>query len=290
MTRFGLLIGLLGLLGSAPSWALSTGERLTQLEQQVAAFRGQIDSLIALQSGDASGRQQTADSTLLQMQTLQQQLRDIQNQIDLLQNQSEAAQLAQKKQAEALERRVTLLEDRAIAPAQPPRSVPPISTRPIPVLGPQAVAATTSTAAQAAAPVGNEQADYDAAFALIKQGKYDNAISAFSNFAKNYPQSARVANAHYWTGEAQYILGRNEDAIKALQIVYNRYGNSDKAADALYKLASIYQEQQKNAQAIPLYRQVMSKYPDTRAAQQAKQKLDQLVPAKPTAQKKPAAS
>ncbi|MEW6613774.1 MAG: tol-pal system protein YbgF [Pseudomonadota bacterium] len=293
-----LLLG--GMGQAAPAWALSTGERLTQLEQQTSVLKAQLDSLVAVQAASGNGRQALENLTT-QMQKLQEQIRELQGQIEVQQHKAEESRQLFGKQMEALERRVTLLEDKgapapaaaeAAAPvpaptppaaATPPEKRPGLVVTPPPPSFPASAQAAPAPVASTAAPArpaavadnGDVQA-YDSAFNLLKQGKYGPAVDAFAAFIKKYPGSSRLPNAYYWMGEAQYVLGRSDAALKSLQVVDMRFPTSEKAADALYRRAGIYEDGKQWSMAKGLYNQVITRYPSSRAAQQARQKLEQL--------------
>ncbi|MEW5790949.1 MAG: tol-pal system protein YbgF [Pseudomonadota bacterium] len=281
-----LLLG--GGMGQAvPAWALSTGERLTQLEQQTSVLKAQLDSLVAVQAASGNGRQALENLTM-QMQKLQEQIRELQGQIEVQQHKAEESRQLLGKQMEALDRRVTLLEDKsAPAPAAaeatapvPPAAATSLEKRPGLVVTPPPPSFPASAQVAPAQPAavadnGDVQA-YDSAFNLLKQGKYGPAVDAFAAFIKKYPGSSRLPNAYYWMGEAQYVLGRSDAALKSLQVVDMRFPTSEKAADALYRRAGIYEDSKQWSMAKGLYNQVITRYPSSRAAQQARQKLEQL--------------
>lgn len=80
-------------------------------------------------------------------------------------------------------------------------------------------ASTTPTAdagtANAGAPVksGDANTDYNAAIALVQdKSRQDDAMVAFQNFIKNYPDSTYLPNANYWLGQLNYNKGKKDDA------------------------------------------------------------------------------
>ncbi len=88
-----------------------------------------------------------------------------------------------------------------------------------PAAGDQSGAATPAPAADASAssgaPVqsGDANTDYNAAIALgAGQIAPDDAIVAFQNFVKKYPDSTYQPNANYWLGQLNYNKGKKDDA------------------------------------------------------------------------------
>lgn len=140
-------------------------------------------------------------------------------------------------------------------------------------------AATTAPDAGAAAtgaPVqsGDANTDYNAAIALVQdKSRQDDAIAAFQNFIKKYPDSTYQPNANYWLGQLNYNKGKKDDAAFYFASVVKNYPKSPKAADAMYKVGVIMQDKGDTAKAKAVYQQVISKYPGTDGAKQAQKRL-----------------
>ncbi|MDU5848782.1 MAG: YbgF trimerization domain-containing protein, partial [Cronobacter sakazakii] len=79
----------------------------------------------------------------------------------------------------------------------------------------QATPDANASAPTASAPTqsGDANTDYNAAIALVQdKSRQDEAITAFSNFIKQYPDSTYQPNAHYWLGQLNYNKGKKDDA------------------------------------------------------------------------------
>ncbi|HBB4014522.1 TPA: cell division protein CpoB [Escherichia coli] len=146
-----------------------------------------------------------------------------------------------------------------------------------------AAASTTPTAdagtANAGAPVksGDANTDYNAAIALVQdKSRQDEAIVAFQNFIKNYPDSTYLPNANYWLGQLNYNKGKKDDAAYYFASVVKNYPKSPKAADAMFKVGVIMQDKGDTAKAKAVYQQVISKYPGTDGAKQAQKRLNAM--------------
>ena len=85
-------------------------------------------------------------------------------------------------------------------------------------------------------PQGDDRANYQAAFDLLKDGKYPEAISGFKQFLTTFPNSALADNAQYWLGEAHYVTKQYPDALRAFRTVLEKYPDSRKMPDALLKI------------------------------------------------------
>ena len=85
-------------------------------------------------------------------------------------------------------------------------------------------------------PQGDDRANYQAAFDLLKDGKYPEAISGFKQFLTTFPNSALADNAQYWLGEAHYVTKQYPDALRDFRTVLEKYPDSRKIPDALLKI------------------------------------------------------
>lgn len=128
-------------------------------------------------------------------------------------------------------------------------------------------------ATAAAASTGDENSDYNAAVSLaLEKKQYDQAISAFQAFIKQYPKSTFLPNANYWLGQLFYNKGKKEDAAYYYAVVVKNYPKSPKAPDAMYKVGVIMQEKGQADKAKAVYQQVIKSYPTSDAAKQAKKR------------------
>ncbi len=139
--------------------------------------------------------------------------------------------------------------------------------------------AANAPAASSDAPVqgGDANTDYNAAIALVQdKSRQDDAIAAFQNFVKKYPDSTYQPNANYWLGQLNYNKGKKDDAAFYFASVVKNYPKSPKASDAMYKVGLIMQDKGDSAKAKAVYQQVISKYPNTEGAKQAQKRLSAM--------------
>ena len=144
---------------------------------------------------------------------------------------------------------------------------------------PQATPDTGVAAPAASAPVqtGDANTDYNAAIALVQdKSRQDEAIAAFQNFVKKYPDSTYQPNANYWLGQLNYNKGKKDDAAYYFASVVKNYPKSPKAADAMFKVGVIMQDKGDTAKAKAVYQQVITKYPGTDGAKQAQKRLNAM--------------
>jgi tol-pal system protein YbgF len=131
-------------------------------------------------------------------------------------------------------------------------------------------------AAAAAAPTGNDQENYQAAFDLLRNAKYEESASAFEAFLSAFPSSPLADNAQYWLAETYYVRRQFEDALPQFQKVIDGYPNSSKLPDALLKVGFCNYELKRIEPARTALQQVARQFPDTTAARLATQRLERI--------------
>ncbi|OEG73665.1 tol-pal system protein YbgF [Shewanella colwelliana] len=140
----------------------------------------------------------------------------------------------------------------------------------------KAAAAATVTTSDSSGPSSSlgETASYERAVNLVlKERKYDEAIPAFRDFIKQYPESTYAANANYWLGQLLYNKGELADAANAFDTVVKQFNDSNKRGDSLVKLGMIAEKRSDSAKAKVYYQQVVKEYANSAAARIAKQQL-----------------
>ena len=167
----------------------------------------------------------------------------------------------------------------AVAPAAPvPRDGPPASTTP--AVKPQAALPLGSAgAAVAEAPAVDpvkEQAAYQRAFNLLKEGRYDQAAGAFKAFLSEYQGGHYADNAQYWLGEAYYVTRQFEPALAEFQRLIQDYPASSKLTHAMLKVGYIYDEMGEPARARETLQGLMADHPKTTAARLADERLRRM--------------
>jgi len=109
-----------------------------------------------------------------------------------------------------------------------------------PILGPssaQAAAATPPAPANnASAGSSTPQDQYNAAFSLLRQARYEDAEQALRGFVQQHPKDSLAPAAQYWLGETFYVRKDYTNAAAAFADGYERYPKSPKGPDFLLKL------------------------------------------------------
>lgn len=122
----------------------------------------------------------------------------------------------------------------------------------------------------------DEQISYMAAYELVKNKKFDDALTAMQTFVAKHPQSGYTANAQYWLGELFMVKQSYPEAIEHFEVVLQQYPTSSKTAASMLKVGYALAAAGKTPEAIQRLEQVVATYPHTNTAQLAKVKLASL--------------
>jgi tol-pal system protein YbgF len=125
-------------------------------------------------------------------------------------------------------------------------------------------------------PGGSDRDNYQAAFELLKQQRYEPAAMAFEQFLVTYPDSELADNAQYWLAESHYVTQLFAKALGEFEVVITRFPRSRKVPDALLKMGYCNYELEDWAAARQALKRVQAEYPDTTAARLAGQRLDRM--------------
>lgn len=222
--------------------------RLDRLEQEVQSLRGQVEE------------QSQAIAELRQRQ------RDLYLDID--------------RRLSRLEREGGATVPQAMVPppaATPPAAVPsapaPVAAAPAPVAAPTPV---TAPAAASTANADKERAAYQQAFDQLRELRYEQAITAFRAFLKDYPDGRYGHIAQYWIGEANYAQRNFKQAVADYRTLLQRYPKSPKLAEAMLKIGYSQYELGDKAEARNILSELVRLYPDTTEAGQANAFLQKM--------------
>jgi len=125
-------------------------------------------------------------------------------------------------------------------------------------------------------PGGSDRDNYQAAFELLKEQRYEPAARAFEQFLVTYPNSQLADNAQYWLAESYYVTDKFEEALKRFTVVINKYPDSRKVPDALLKMGYCNYELERWDDARKALQRVQNDYAETTAARLAEQRLARM--------------
>ncbi len=132
------------------------------------------------------------------------------------------------------------------------------------------------SAARGSVPSAGPEAEYQAAFSLLKDGRYDEAATALRDFLSRHREHELASNAMYWLGEAHYVRRDYPAALAAFEGVQKDYPNARKLPDALLKAGYCQHELQRYAQARATLTRLVQEFPESPAAAEGKVRLERL--------------
>jgi tol-pal system protein YbgF len=188
------------------------------------------------------------------VEALNAEVRALRGQVEQLQHGIESSRNQQRELYADLDRRIQAVEARgAAAPVAAPGS------------------------SSGAAPVAEDDASaYKKAFDLLKDGKYTDAGTAFSQFISTYPQSGLLDNAHYWLGESRYVGKDFAAALREFRTVVDRFPDSRKLQDAWLKIGYCQYELKNWKDARDALRRTVQLGADTPTGKLAEQRLAKM--------------
>jgi tol-pal system protein YbgF len=203
---------------------------------------------------------QRLSDLLLQIQRLQEEVQQLRGRVEVQGYQISTLEKQQREQYMDLDAR---LGGRSAAPSTP-------SSAP--------VAAETSADQAPVASEGPsaERKLYQAAFDLLKQRRYDDAIRAFQDQLARYPNGEYADNAIYWLGEASYVKRDYSESLTQFQRLLASYPLSPKVPASMLKIGYIHYDQGDLQRARTTLQDVVAKFPGSDEAQLAKSRLERM--------------
>ena len=131
-------------------------------------------------------------------------------------------------------------------------------------------------AAPAEVPANSPESAYQAAFAQLKEGRYDEAAAGFKDFLARHREHELASNAQYWLGEVHYVKREYPEALAAFEGVLSAYSGARKAPDALLKAGYCHYELKRYDLARVALARVVQDFPDSQAAGEAAARLERM--------------
>ena len=114
---------------------------------------------------------------------------------------------------------------------------------------------------------------FQAAFDLIRDKKYEDAKLALSNFIINNSENQLSGSAHYWLGEL-FVLEKNYmEAVLIFAEGYEKYSKSIKAPEMLYKLSEALIKMEKKSEACKTLTKLTKDFPKHKITKKAENKI-----------------
>jgi len=207
-----------------------------------------------------------------ELEVLREEVRGLRGASEALQYEAENAATRQRDQYLDLDQRLQSLERRTRG-GQPEGAVeglPETGAMPVPV------PVTPTPVPASGVSTGNDQAAYQAALELLRQGRYAQAEESFRQFLTDFPNSELVDNGLYWLAETYYVNRDFDTALATFRQVLAQHPNSRKAPDALLKAGFCEYELKQLGEAQATLQAVVEQYPDSTAARLATQRLERI--------------
>ncbi len=109
---------------------------------------------------------------------------------------------------------------------------------------------------------GDPRVDFNAARALLMDGEFEGAETAFRHYVEAYPDNEFVGESYYWLGESLYVRELYRDAAQAFITAAKEHPESTRAPDSLLKLAYTFNRLDENDAACKTLQQLSRVYPD----------------------------
>ena len=115
-----------------------------------------------------------------------------------------------------------------------------------------------------------EEASYQQALRLARQGRSKEGIQKFSEYLAKYPNGKYAPNAEFWIGECYYSQGKYREALGQYENVNAKYPTHHKSADALLKSGMSYTRLGDESSARAKYSELQATFPKSEAAARAR--------------------
>lgn len=260
----GALLALAAFAWGGPAYAerVSLADRVSAIERQQAA-----------QTGSAG---QANVELLNRLTQLQSEVQALRGQVEQLQNDNTALREGSDNRYKDLDGRLQRVETTpTLAPplsAAPSSRPPPLSSSSNPGL----VNRMPPSASAPTVAAGDERSAYDSAFAALRAGDYVASARGFKAYLDAFPGGALAPNAWYWLGESYYVTQNYPIALQSFDTLLQRFPDSGKAPDALLKRGFCQIELGQSGPGQQTLNRVISDYPGSDAARLAAGKLRTL--------------
>lgn len=232
-------------------------DKVATLQKEIQELRGQLEV-------------QAHDLKLLQQQQLS-FYKDLDSRLS-----TTASKPAAQKQATDLNLSAQTATPKVAAPqAVTPQTVTPSAPTKMVTNNTEVTTPMPITAGSRMNPA-DEQIGYLAAYELVKNKRYDDAIQSMQSFVQKYPNGGYTANAEYWLGELYLVKKDYSQAINHFETVLKKFPSSSKSAASMLKTGYAFAASGNQQEARNHLQQVIKNYPGTPTAQLASKKLESL--------------
>ena len=122
----------------------------------------------------------------------------------------------------------------------------------------------------------SERLAYQESFELIRQGDYEAAQIAFSNYIKSYQGSAFIDDAKFWLAESFYAQGNYIKALEIFENIQSQHPKSEKIMESILKSGFCYYELRNFEKSLTIFKQIITDYPNSSVSRLATEKLNTI--------------
>ena len=212
---------------------------------------------------------------LNRLDQLQKELRQVRGEMEVVNHELSGIKRRQRELYLDMDRRLSDVELAGVNVVKPDKAVNTKSTAAAKATANETAKAQATTG-QKLPPTRDEKDAYRGAFNMLKEGRYDRSIKAFTGFLKKYPNSTYADNAQYWLGEANYVSRKYKNAVSEFGRVISVFPDSTKVPDAMLKLGFTHYELKQWTKSREMLEAVMKNYPKSSAAKLAGTRLKRM--------------
>jgi len=111
---------------------------------------------------------------------------------------------------------------------------------------------------------------FEIAMSDFNAGRYDLAVSGFTDFAKQFPDAQQTPDAEFWIAEARFAKKEYDLAEKEYMQLIKKYPDGARSCAVFYKLGLVYEHQDKKKSMEMVWSNLLQRCPDTQEAQSVK--------------------
>ena len=122
----------------------------------------------------------------------------------------------------------------------------------------------------------SERLAYQESFELIRQGDYEAAQIAFSDYIKSYQGSSFIDDAKFWLAESFYAQGNYIKALEIFENIHSQHPKSEKIMESILKSGFCYYELGNFEKSLNIFKQIIIDYPNSSVSRLATEKLNTI--------------